>query len=378
MPVKNTCTTAFPSPNPTTCATIDITGYSQGTTVEYIVGNAIADNKPTISSADGAPSNTAGERSVAYSVSPALPGGLSISTVASICVCNGVAQPVITATMWSTATALCVPASGGLIKYIGSNCGNNKILWTSAQALDLRPDLSSAACTWDWTTHEAQSTYGGSCGVAPTVDGGHTLPTKDDGSGGYCADSDGSGFAWCYADDGLCADQTWSSSSSMFWVKAVCNQGVISGTPTVGAAEAAYVVTATNSAGDVGKKTITITVKSPLGKKPVITSYTVAAATGCVSAPKSGWVRPNGEPHSAMCRDGSAGCVAISAAGAESCRDQCKAGGYKYVEREAICDTASYHITSGIHPLYTVIAVYAPMYTRYTCIYTICTPNTPL
>ena len=301
MPVKNTCTTAFPSPNPTTCATIDITGYSQGTTVEYIVGNAIADNKPTISSADGAPSNTAGERSVAYSVSPALPGGLSISTVASICVCNGVAQ------------------------------------------------------------------------------------IKDDGSmiGHYCADHENEGYAvvgagWCYADDGLCADQKWSSSSSMFWVKAVCNQGVISGTPTVGAAEAAYVVTATNSAGDVGKKTITITVKSPLGKKPVITSYTVAAATGCVSAPKSGWVRPNGEPHSAMCRDGSAGCVAISAAGAESCRDQCKAGGYKYVEREAICDTASYHITSGIHPLYTVIAVYAPTYTRYTCIYTIYTPKTPL
>ena len=60
------------------------------------------------------------------------------------------------------------------------------------------------------------------------------------------------------------------------------------------------------------------------------------AATGCVSAPKSGWVRPYGD-------------VAISAAGAESCRDQCKAGGYKYVEREAMCDT--------------FIAVYAPMYT---------------
>ena len=31
-----------------------------------------------------------------------------------------------------------------------------------------------------------------------------------------------------------------------------------------------------------------------------------------------------------------------------------------------------------IHPLYPVVAVYATMYTRYTCIYTICTPlNNP-
>ena len=279
--VKDTCSTAFPSPNPTTCATIDIAGYSQGTAVVYIVGNAIANNVPTISSADGTPSNNAGERSVAYSVSPALPAGLSISTVASICVCNGI--PV---------------------------------------------------------NHAA-----------------------DGNIGHYCGDFQSGGFAWCYVDDGLCADQVLSENGVNFLSKAVCNQGVISGTPTVETAAAAYVVTATNSAGDEGKKTITITVNLPLGKKPVITSY--IAATGCVSAPKSGWVRPYGD-------------VAISAAGAESCRDQCKAGGYKYVEREAMCDTASYHITSGIHPLYTVIAVYAPMYTRYTCIYTICTPNTPL
>ena len=34
--------------------------------------------------------------------------------------------------------------------------------------------------------------------------------------------------------------------------------------------------------------------------------------------------------------------------------------------------------TPFIHPLYTVIAAYAPIYTRYTCIYTIYTLNPPL
>ena len=34
--------------------------------------------------------------------------------------------------------------------------------------------------------------------------------------------------------------------------------------------------------------------------------------------------------------------------------------------------------TPFIHPLYTFIAVHTPMYTRYTCIHTIYTPNTPL
>ena len=40
--------------------------------------------------------------------------------------------------------------------------------------------------------------------------------------------------------------------------------------------------------------------------------------------------------------------------------------------------TSKNHIIPFIHPLYTFIAVFAPMYTRYTCMYTICTPNTPL
>ena len=38
---------------------------------------------------------------------------------------------------------------------------------------------------------------------------------------------------------------------------------------------------------------------------------------------------------------------------------------------------SSHHIIPFIHPLYTCIAVYAPMCTRYTCIYIIYTPNTP-
>ena len=44
--------------------------------------------------------------------------------------------------------------------------------------------------------------------------------------------------------------------------------------------------------------------------------------------------------------------------------------GKSYV-RTAMCDTASYYTryTPGIHPLYTFFAAYAPMYTRYTCIY---------
>ena len=42
----------------------------------------------------------------------------------------------------------------------------------------------------------------------------------------------------------------------------------------------------------------------------------------------------------------------------------------KYVEES--------YVSIILHPLYTVLAVHTPMYTRYTCIYTIHTPNTPL
>jgi hypothetical protein len=47
----------------------------------------------------------------------------------------------------------------------------------------------------------------------------------------------------------------------------------------------------------------------------VVETMMPTAATGCVKP--SGWVRPYGN-------------VDISAAGAESCRDQCNAGGYMY------------------------------------------------
>ena len=42
-----------------------------------------------------------------------------------------------------------------------------------------------------------------------------------------------------------------------------------------------------------------------------------------------------------------------------------------YVEESCV---TQHHITPGIYPLYTFIAVYAPICTRYTCIYTIYTP----
>ena len=48
------------------------------------------------------------------------------------------------------------------------------------------------------------------------------------------------------------------------------------------------------------------------------------------------------------------------------------------VSQEELRVTTASHIRPFIHPLYTSIAVYAPMYTHYTCIYTIYTPNTPL
>ena len=46
-----------------------------------------------------------------------------------------------------------------------------------------------------------------------------------------------------------------------------------------------------------------------------------------------------------------------------------------YVEESCV---TQHHITPGIYPLYTFIAVYAPMYTHYTCIYTMYIPNTPI
>ena len=42
-----------------------------------------------------------------------------------------------------------------------------------------------------------------------------------------------------------------------------------------------------------------------------------------------------------------------------------------YVEESCV---TQHHITPGIYPLYTFIAVYSPICTRYTCIYTIYTP----
>jgi hypothetical protein len=90
---------------------------------------------------------------------------------------------VIKMNMTSTASALCVSAAGGRVEYTGQVCGQNQILWTSARTIDIRTEagLGPAQCTWDWTTHPARTLYGGSCGVAPTVDGGSRLATTCQG-----------------------------------------------------------------------------------------------------------------------------------------------------------------------------------------------------
>ena len=54
----------------------------------------------------------------------------------------------------------------------------------------------------------------------------------------------------------------------------------------------------------------------------------------------------------------------------EKQNDRAKRGGY--VEESCV---TQHHITPGIYPLYTFIAVYSPICTHYTCIYT---SNTPL
>jgi len=109
----------------------------------------------------------------------AMYGDLPVNAPASPCTaCPAgallVCSQTITATIVSTAEALCVPSSGGQIEYTGRTCNDNSILWTSSRTIDRRLGLSEAACSWSWDSNDL---YGGSCGVAPTVDGGASLPT---------------------------------------------------------------------------------------------------------------------------------------------------------------------------------------------------------
>ena len=55
-------------------------------------------------------------------------------------------------------------------------------------------------------------------------------------------------------------------------------------------------------------------------------------------------------------------------------------GGYPWVNFVVVCLTVTCYTLymPVIYPLYTCIAIVTPMYTRYTCIYTMYTPNTPL
>lgn len=87
----------------------------------------------------------------------------------------------IVVTMRSTDQALCVPASGGMVRYFGSVCEDDKIIWTAAEGMDLRPGLTRARCAWSWYGYSEDpytKKFGGTCGVAPTVSGGSDLPTR--------------------------------------------------------------------------------------------------------------------------------------------------------------------------------------------------------
>ena len=80
--------------------------------------------------------------------------------------------------MTTTDQNLCVPATCGRIEYTVSDCGDGKVLYTQIRALDRRPGLSAAACTWNRATYQgATAHYFGTCGRAPAVDGGDQLPT---------------------------------------------------------------------------------------------------------------------------------------------------------------------------------------------------------
>ena len=112
------------------------------------------------------------------------------------CACGGGSVPGCAASMrYTTYTkhaALCAPTDGRTrvpIEYTGRRCGNGgtQILWTRATTLAPRP--GAGACTWDWTRHPERARYGGTCGVAPTVDGGAGLPTTC----GSCSDGQQNG-----------------------------------------------------------------------------------------------------------------------------------------------------------------------------------------
>lgn len=85
-----------------------------------------------------------------------------------------------TYTMTTTRASLCVPASGGIVEYTAKSCGDNKIEYVSARALDRRDGLSEAACTWKASAFDdaGRELYFGGCGVAPEVNGGDQLPTQ--------------------------------------------------------------------------------------------------------------------------------------------------------------------------------------------------------
>ena len=84
---------------------------------------------------------------------------------------------VITAVVMSSAQDLCVPGSGGRVKYTGRTCGHNQIEWTSAQALDVRAGKTRAKCAFNWLKDSRRASLAGGCGQSGNASGANMLPT---------------------------------------------------------------------------------------------------------------------------------------------------------------------------------------------------------
>ncbi|HEY5408994.1 MAG TPA: putative Ig domain-containing protein, partial [Ginsengibacter sp.] len=187
------------------------------TTASYCVGTAIANNNP--SNGGGTPTS--------YSVSPALPAGLSIDPVTGII----------------SGTPTAVTASATYTVTASNSCGNTTV--------GLTIDVSTAPVTVTYATNPA--TYCAGIAIAPNS------PTTTSGGAptGYTVSP------------ALPAGLTLNAGT-----------GVISGTPTTtaGVATATYTVTATNICGSTTVDVV-ITI-SPAA--PTALTYTLTTASYCV------------------------------------------------------------------------------------------------
>eukprot|EP00933_Yihiella_yeosuensis_P061653 TRINITY_DN64493_c0_g1_i1.p1 TRINITY_DN64493_c0_g1~~TRINITY_DN64493_c0_g1_i1.p1 ORF type:complete len:1614 (+),score=284.76 TRINITY_DN64493_c0_g1_i1:639-4844(+) len=85
-------------------------------------------------------------------------------------------------TMETDDPSMCVPLqSGGRIMYVGTHCGDGKIKWLWARALDIRSGLTPEACIFEAKYEEDEALRKkifGSCGVNPNISGAALLPAK--------------------------------------------------------------------------------------------------------------------------------------------------------------------------------------------------------